>query len=190
MFKYKFDTDGYLQKFKARLCVRNDLQITIEETYAATLAARTFRAIMAIAAAFDLEIHQFDAVNAFINSKLDEEVFCESPEGFRQPGKCWKLLRALYDLKQAPMLWHRELTTALEELGLTPVPGVNCLYASDYLVLFFYVDDIVVLSSKQNADHLQKFETALLMKFQMRALGDLNWFLGIRVIRDRDARKI
>ena len=104
VFKYKFDTDGYLQKFKARLCVRGDLQTTNEETYAATLAARTFRAIMAIAAAFDLEIHQFDAINAFVNSKLDDEVICESPEGFRQPGKCWKLLRALYGLKQAPML--------------------------------------------------------------------------------------
>ena len=25
VFKYKFDTDGYLVKFKARLCVRGDL---------------------------------------------------------------------------------------------------------------------------------------------------------------------
>ena len=78
----------------------------------------------------------------------------------------------------------------MEELGLTPVPGVHCLYANDSLILFFYVDDIVVLSAKQNIDQLIKFETALLMKFQMRALGDLNWFLSIRIIRDRDARKI
>jgi hypothetical protein len=25
VFKYKFDSDGYLQKLKARLCVRRDL---------------------------------------------------------------------------------------------------------------------------------------------------------------------
>ena len=56
VFKYKLDSDGYLQKLKARLCVRGDLQITEEETYAATLAARIFRTLMAIAAAFDLEI--------------------------------------------------------------------------------------------------------------------------------------
>lgn len=104
VFKYKFDTNGYLTKFKARLCVRGDLQTTYEETYAATLAARTFRAVIAIAAAFDMEIRQYDAVNAFINSPLDEEIFCEYPKGFCQQGKCWKLLRALYDLKQAPML--------------------------------------------------------------------------------------
>jgi hypothetical protein len=56
VFKYKLDSDGYLQKLKARLYVRGDLQITKEETYAATLAAQIFRALMAIAAAFDLEI--------------------------------------------------------------------------------------------------------------------------------------
>jgi len=56
VFKYKFDSDGYLQKLKARLCVRGDLQVTEEETYAVTLAARIFRALIAIAAAFDLEI--------------------------------------------------------------------------------------------------------------------------------------
>ena len=38
-FKYKFNSNGYLQKLKARLCVRKDLQITKEETYTATLVA-------------------------------------------------------------------------------------------------------------------------------------------------------
>jgi transposase InsO family protein len=84
VFKYKFDTDGYLTKFKARLCVRGDLQSTEQDTYAATLAARTFRALMAIAAAFDLEIQQYDAVNAFVNSKLNEDIYCYSPEGFER----------------------------------------------------------------------------------------------------------
>ena len=39
IFKYKFDTDGCLIKYKARLCARGDLQIINLETYAATLAA-------------------------------------------------------------------------------------------------------------------------------------------------------
>ncbi|EKG09277.1 Integrase catalytic core [Macrophomina phaseolina MS6] len=55
VFKYKFDEEGYLIKFKARLCVRGDLQSTAQDTYAATLAARIFRGLMAIMAAFDLE---------------------------------------------------------------------------------------------------------------------------------------
>jgi hypothetical protein len=56
VFTYKLDTDGYLTKFKARICVRGDLQPrTDKDTYAATLAARTFRALVAITAAYDLE---------------------------------------------------------------------------------------------------------------------------------------
>ena len=47
---------GYLEKYKARLCIRGDLQESSrEDNYAATLAARTFRALMAIAAPYDLE---------------------------------------------------------------------------------------------------------------------------------------
>jgi hypothetical protein len=33
-----------------------------------------------MAAAFDLEIWQYDAVSAFINSCVDEEIFCECPD--------------------------------------------------------------------------------------------------------------
>ncbi len=51
--------------------------MTHRDTYAATLAARTFRALMAISAAFDLDIWQHDAVSAFINSPIDEEIYSE-----------------------------------------------------------------------------------------------------------------
>ena len=56
VFKYKLDEQGYLVKYKARLCARGDLQRTEQDTFAATLAARIFRALMAIVAAFDLAI--------------------------------------------------------------------------------------------------------------------------------------
>ena len=190
VFKYKFDTDGYLTKFKARLCVRGDLQTTEQDTYAATLAARTFRALMAISAAFDLEAHQFDAVNAFVNSDLDEEIYCQPPEGYQRPDSTWLLLRALYGLKQSPLLWYRDFTTALEDLGLQPVPGVNCLFANDFLLLFFYVDDIVVLYHKKYTQKVKEFEDSLLRRFEMRSLGELKWFLGIRIERDRPARRL
>jgi hypothetical protein len=88
VFKYKFDTDGYLIKFKARLCVRGDLQSTEQDIYAATLAVRIFRALVALTAAFDLEMWQYDAVNAFINSCVNEEIFCEYSDGFKRSDHC------------------------------------------------------------------------------------------------------
>jgi len=134
VFTYKFDTNGYLVKFKARICVRGDLQeSTYKDTYAATLAARTFRALMAVTAAFDLEAWQFDAVNAFTNSDIDETIYCEYPEGFEQPGNCLLLLRALYGLCRSPLLWHKEFSKALTELGLTSRSEDTCLYTNDWL---------------------------------------------------------
>jgi len=37
---------------------------------------------MAIAAAFNLKIWQYNAINAFINARLDKPVYCYYPEGF------------------------------------------------------------------------------------------------------------
>ena len=73
--------------------------MTENDNYAATLAIRTFRALMALTAAFDLEIIQVDAINAFLNSEIDEETTVECPEGFKIPGKMLLLLKALYGLK-------------------------------------------------------------------------------------------
>jgi hypothetical protein len=42
VFTYKFDTDGYVTKFKTRICVRGDLQkASKEDNYATTLASKT-----------------------------------------------------------------------------------------------------------------------------------------------------
>lgn len=100
VFTYKTDTDGYLTRFKARLCVRGDLQESIyEDTYAATLAAKVFRALAAVIAAFDLDVWQGDAVNAFANSLIDEIIYTMCPGGFTIKGKCLLLGRALYGLR-------------------------------------------------------------------------------------------
>jgi len=72
VYVYKFDKHGRLAKCKARLVVRGDqpAKSMISDTNAATLAARSFRVFMAIAARFE-ELIQYDAVNAFVHAKLD-----------------------------------------------------------------------------------------------------------------------
>jgi hypothetical protein len=100
VFTYKTDTDGYLTRFKARLYIRGDLQESIyEDTYAATLAAKVFRALAAVIAAFDLDVWQGDAVNAFANSLIDKVIYIKCPDGFTIKGKCLLLRRALYGLR-------------------------------------------------------------------------------------------
>ena len=95
--------------FKARLCVRGDLQEknTLAGTYAATLAARSFRTAMALMARFDLEYKQFDVKNTFFNAKRDENgvlVICQLSDGFKKEGYYLELERALYGLRDSPLL--------------------------------------------------------------------------------------
>jgi hypothetical protein len=191
VFTYKGDEDGFLTRCKARLVVRGDLQRNhSQDTYAATLAARVFRALMAIAAYFDLDIQQFDAVNAFCNAFLDEDVYVRYPDGFHVPGHCLQLIRALYGLPKSPLLWYNLMCEYLRKLGLSPIPDCPCLFTSNKLIVFFYVDDIAVLYHPSNRSFYDEFRTEFLKAFKMREMGELKWFLGIRVIRDRKARKI
>ena len=191
VFTYKTDTNGYLTRFKARLCARGDLQESVhEDTYAATLAARSFRALMAIVAIFDLDCWQGDVVNAFANSVIDEVVYIKCPDGFVIKGKCLLLQRALYGLRRSPLLWHGDLTTTLKKEGLKPVAEEPCLYHNDWLIVFFYVDDITAAYRKKDLLKLETFKERLMKRYEIKDLGDLAWFLGIRIIRDRENRKL
>ena len=73
VFTYKVDLHGTLIRCKSRIVARGDLQNeeSIFSTYAATLAAQVFRIMMAIAAKNNLEVKQYDVVNAFPNAKRD-----------------------------------------------------------------------------------------------------------------------
>ena len=120
VFTYKFNKDGYLDKYKARLVARGDLCPSIDQDiYATILAARVFRALIAIAAYFDLDIYQFDAINAFTNAYLNEDVYARFPDGFSVQGKCLKLIKALYGLPRSPLLWFNDLSATFKKLGLT-----------------------------------------------------------------------
>jgi hypothetical protein len=191
VFTYKTDGDGYLSRFKARLVVRGDLQAPLDNTYAATLAIRNFRALIAIANYFDLELKQYDVPTAFLNANINRTLYAETPEAFRHTeGEIMHVLRALYGLKESPALWYDELRRQLVKLGLKPVEGFPCLYTSRWLILFVYVDDIVMAFHRSNIHLHKSFEQSLVDLYNIKAMGDLTWFLGIRVIRDRDLRKI
>ncbi|KAJ6439138.1 peramine synthetase [Purpureocillium lavendulum] len=191
VFKYKFDKHGYLQKFKARICVRGDLQQPgSKDTYAATLAGRSFRILMAITAKFDLETRQLDAINAFTNSVLDEDVYVQFPDGYRRRGWVLKLLRALYGLRRSPLLWQKDLTAAFEKLGLRQSREEPCLFTNNWLTVFFFVDDIVLLHRSKHQRAADEFIIGLKAQYEMKDLGELKWFLGIRVLRNRAARKL
>jgi hypothetical protein len=191
VFSYKFDEDGYLHEYKARLVVRGDLQEQYGDTYAATLAARLFRALMALACAFNLKAMQYDVPSAFLNAFLDRTLYVRTPDGFQDKyGQILRLLRALYGLKEAPRLWAIHFQESLRNLGLHPVQGFPCLWMNERIILFFYVDDIIMLYHPDYQDEFEKLERQLVKLYNLRQIGDVKWFLGIRVERLLASRQL
>ncbi|KAL2114802.1 hypothetical protein VTJ04DRAFT_2111 [Mycothermus thermophilus] len=194
VFTYKLDEEGNVERCKARLCVRGDLQphSSLETTYAATLAARSFRLMMAIAAFFDLETEQFDVKQAFLYSDIDQPVYVKFPDGYEENGYCLRVEKGLYGLREAPYLWYREFSKTLRKLGLTASKEEPCLFFDRYrrVVVIFYVDDYLVLYHRRHAVEARRIINALKAKYEVHEKGEAKWFLGVRILRDRAKRQI
>ena len=127
--------DGtYGTKHKARIVAKGYQQvegIDFEETYAPVVKFTTIRAVLALVAYLDLELHQRDVKTAFLNGDLVEDVYMEQPEGFvdsKHPDYVCKLVKALYGLKQAPRQWYAKIDALLKQLGFVNSTSENCLY--------------------------------------------------------------
>ena len=192
VYTYKSDKHHRLLKCKARLVVRGDQQrnITSQDTYAATLANRSFRILAAIAAKYDLELKQWDVANAFVHATIDREIYMRMPNGYQKPGTILKLQKALYGLRISPLLWQKEFTSTLWELGFSPVPHEPCCMIKDGVFIFFYVDDIILAYHKEKEAEAVQAMTLLKEKYTLTGGDDLQWFLGVEVTRDRPNRVI
>jgi hypothetical protein len=84
------------------------------------------------------------------------------------------------------LLWQKELTRTLEELGFEKVPHEPCCMMKNGIIIFFYVDDIVLAYQKGKENEVKHLTDQLQRKYQLTGGNDLQWFLGIEVIRDRD----
>jgi hypothetical protein len=141
-------------------------------TYAATLAAKSFRTAMAIAAEFDLEIRQYNVVGAFLNALItaDNPVVCELPDRFRKEGKCVRLNRALYGLRDSPLLWYEEFSGLLKSLGLTSAKEEPCLFYDQErkILVLFYVDDILLMYHKDHNKKARDMWNQITSKYEIK----------------------
>lgn len=64
------------------------------------------------------------------------------------------------------------------------------MFVSPKIIVFFYVDDICILSRKEDSKEVDHFRSQLIKAYEFRMIGEIKWFLGIRVVRDRIQRKL
>lgn len=132
VFQTKHDSDGVINRYKARLVIRGCAQrkgIDYEETFSPVVRYTSIRFLLGMAAKFDLDMDQMDAETAFLHGELDEEIYMAQPEGFQDgTSKVCRLNKSLYGLKQASKVWNQKLDAALREFGLTRSKTDACIY--------------------------------------------------------------
>nr|GEW01990.1 B3 domain-containing protein At1g49475-like [Tanacetum cinerariifolium] len=122
LYKKKTDMDGKVHTNKARLVAKSCTQIfgiDYQKTFSPVADIGAIRILIAIAAYYDYEIWQMDVKTAFLNGRLDEDIYMEQPEGYVDPkypnGVC-KLQRAIFGLKQASRQWNKRFDEESKEV--------------------------------------------------------------------------
>lgn len=189
IFKIKRDTDGRVLKHKARIVAKGYVQkqgVDFEEIFAPVTRLETVRMLLALAANRGWEVHHLDVKTAFLNGEIMEEVYVAQPEGFIQKGRehlVYRLVKALYGLRQAPRAWYAKLSKCLEELGFERCPYEHAVYTKrsdgQVLIIAVYVDDLLITGTSVAA--INNFKIQMNKKFEMSDLGKLSHYLGIEV---------
>ena len=150
----------------------------------------SFRVLGATAAKFDLETLQLDVLNAFAHAEIDETVYIRMPPGFQKLNTVVRLNKALYGLRRSLILWQTKFTGVLQNMGFTEVPQEPCIMKRGGIICFFYVDDIVFAYRKKDTGAVTEAVTEMRKYFKLKIIGELKWFLGIHIFRDRPKRSL
>ncbi|GJZ15335.1 putative retrotransposon protein [Tanacetum coccineum] len=169
--------------------------VDYEETFSPVADIKAIRILIAIAAYYDYKIWQMDVKTAFLNGRLNEDVYMVQPEGFvnpKHPGRICKLQISIYGLKQASRSWNKRFREEIKKYGFTQNPDETFVYkrASESIIVFLilYVGDILLIGN--NIPMLQDVKSWLEKCFAMKDLGEAAYILGIKIYRDRSRRLI
>jgi len=164
------------------------------ETYSPVAKLTSIRILFAIATVKDLEIHQMDAVTGFLAEHIDEEIYMDQPEGFIivKNGKrlVCRIRKGLYGLKQSARLWNQKIRRILESHGFVSTHADHCIYINKEMgvIIAIWVDDLIIFG--KGMDGIEKIKTQLNGELEMKDLGEMHFFLGIQVHRDRQNRQL
>ncbi|GJW19477.1 ribonuclease H-like domain-containing protein [Tanacetum coccineum] len=168
LYKHKYNTDGSLNRYKARLVANGRTQqqgIDDDETFSPVVKPATIQTILSLEVSRQWPIRQLDVKNAFLHGHHTETVYMHQPPGFTNSAHsdyvC--LLRFLSQQSKTDsslFIFHKGPDTS-------------------YLLL--YVDDIILTASSTSL--LQCIISLLHAEFAMTDLGPLNYFLGISATR-------
>ncbi|CAB1096235.1 unnamed protein product [Ectocarpus sp. CCAP 1310/34] len=196
VFKWKADETGKIVKAKARLVAKGFKQkhgVDYLETFSPTANAASIRLVVALACKYNLELLHLDIEQAFVQSKLDHEVFMKLPPGCdSMSGKIVRLNKSLYGLKQASRTFYKRLVSDLLRIGFEQSLSDPCvlrfMMGDEVMgIIAIHVDDILYAGTKRLAEVIVE---ALGDSLPTKNLGEVRFFLGCAFSRDREAGTI
>ena len=190
MFRLKHSCNGTVERFKARLLVKGYTQkygIDNGETFSPVVRFSSIRCLLAFAVQNDLLIHQMDVETAFLNGKLDEEIYMQQPEGYVKPGEehlVCKLEKWLYGLKQSSRCWNKVFRECFEKTGFIQASADPCVFIGrDALNIFgVRVDDLMIQA--RNITEMRSVKDSLKLQFKMKDMGELHCYVGVCIVQD------
>lgn len=196
VFRTKRDASGTITGHKARLVAKGFAQrrgVDYEETFSPVVRYSSIRYLISLAAEYNLDIHQMDAVSAFLQGDLEEEIYMSQPPGFSDgTSKVCRLRKSLYGLKQASRVWNEKLDSILQGFGLTQSKFDSCVYykieEQCMIIVAVWVDDLLIFAN--NRKMMNEVKCQLSRSFEMTDLGEAKSFLGLELTRDRKSKKI
>lgn len=127
---------------------------------------------------------------------IDQLVYVQIPKGSERianKGMVYKLLKALYDLKQAPRLWYKWLFLfLLKKLDLKQINADHNIFeiakGINGLIVSMIIDVIKSMSVKE-WDHIEKVKLILITAFEIVDISLISFYLRLKVERYQ-ARRI
>ena len=189
---YKVKAD---KSYKGRVVVLGWGQVPSVDcggTFAPVCRLQSIRMVLAIATEFDFECWQLDYNTAFLNAKVEEEVYVKMAPGhedFSNDGvqMVMRLLKSLYGLRQSPRCWYGAVDKHGVEIGFKSLKSDPCVYIySDggaIYVLTLYVDDVLLLGKDRKV--LERIKRKLMGRLSMTDIGDVLLVFGMDVTHDR-----
>jgi hypothetical protein len=138
-----------------------------------------------------------DIKTAFLHGELEETVYMKQPPGFARAGfqdHVCKLKRSIYGLKQSPRQWNKVIDGYLKANGFRSSICEPCVYIRQHTgstvpeIITLSVDDLLLIG--KSTELITGMKKMLSDRFEVTDLGELNYFLGIEVHRDRTKRTI
>jgi hypothetical protein len=212
VLRNKYAADGTLGRRKARIVAKGFTQrpgIDFHDTFAPVARLSSLRLLVALAAKYNLKISQLDVTSAYLNGKIDTEVFMEKPALLQEmlqriineeeddhtlvkkarvmlrdlqgENKISRPRKALYGLRQAGRQWNYEIDKTMKRAGLVPTNADPCVYVDKNTRTFvlIYVDDILIISGNQERE--RQIKDVLSKAFRIKDFGLAKYCLGIQI---------